>query len=108
MRWPEPPAWLTHERLRSLYLVAALIWLALAIISGPGWIAMMDCFLAGFNVAGALHMGHQIRMEKLFDEMALAFREMSDLNRALIGNRVHVITMEQPDDDSPPLSPGLH
>ena len=88
-----------------LLVASALLWAMLGYAVGPSWLGMICAALVGHSVATALWMPQSYRWRALFEEARDAFKEMADLNEALIENRVmfhlHGESMELPDEHKP-------
>jgi hypothetical protein len=82
----------------------------LAYISYPGWIAMFDSFLAGFNAAAAAYMLLLIKAIKQVTVLATCCNEMAKANIELVATLMppRQISMSPPmvadfDNDNPRL-----
>lgn len=95
-----PTRW---HRVCALQLATAVFCVGLAVDSGPSLTGMVDTFLVGFNMAGALFAVFQIRMKRAFDQMEIAFESLVEMNTQLIAGQVEYIINKR-DDDAPPLS----
>lgn len=93
----KPPTW---QAIRAMNVVLAIICATLAIMSGPTWFSMLNAALAGMSFAMVVSITISvIPMRKAFDGMCTAFRELHDLNLALMENRVQMIVTNGCDDD---------
>jgi hypothetical protein len=112
-RWLEwfktPPSW---RVLRVANAVLAVAMIACAVIVDDRWVAIVDAFIAGFNLAGVFHATAMIRVMGSFDKLREAFDQMSEISSALINGHISTVMVEMRhrdnDGGAPPIAPKLH
>lgn len=98
----DTPRWRT---LAVLQLVAAVLMFGGTLMTDTKWIVIVDAVFAGLNLGLAYHSWRAGQLFSLYERLSQAFNSMSDLNRALIENRVGVIVAGMHDDDDAPVAP---
>lgn len=112
-RWWQSGHPRAFHRLRDANVIVAALCAGLAFgehyTHGLTWTVTVDLFFAGANGALALGTTMLIKANDKSRRLEAALEELHQLNHALIENRVKMhIAGIAPDDDEPPLAPGLH
>lgn len=72
----------------AMHSVVTGIWATIAYLAGPSWIGMFCAALAGYALGTALRMIQCDRWRALFEHTRDALNEMTEINDALLHNRV--------------------
>jgi hypothetical protein len=92
----------TEEQWRQIGSVCiAAICIGLAVFVENRWVALANAFGAGINVGGMVYGIMIDRLKRAFDQVVANYNEMSELNKALIQDRVILHF----DRNNPPPSP---
>ena len=89
------------KSLPAFYTIAALVWAAVAYLIGPSWMGMFYAAVAGHFLGYALWTPSCNRWRALFESARDALQEMTDINDALIHNRVTLHFL----GETPPICP---
>lgn len=89
----------------ALNIAFAIAMAALGYLAGPSWLGMFYAALFGFNFAAAFSKLQSHRWQSLVERSLAAFQQMSDLNDALIRDRVvvHELVPDPADEHRPRL-----
>jgi hypothetical protein len=105
LKWPELPV-PSLETIRIANIGTAAFCGLMIYFAGSSWTGVIDAFIAGTMVMSALHIGQSIRMRDNFNKMHGAFKEMMEINHALIEGRVEMVITGEIEPS--PRKPILH
>lgn len=94
----------------ALNIASGLAWAALGYVVGPSWLGMICAALVGQSVGSALWIAQCYRWRSLFEQAQAGFKDMADINEALIHDRVmfHFFGESPPMDPADDHKPRLH
>jgi hypothetical protein len=98
-RFREPPTWQT---LRNSWLFLAALSLGLVFVSDLLWYQLANAMLFGFALHAAINCERIDRYQQFVERTYKTLEVMTDLNRALLEERMARKTAMHTDDDNRP------